>query len=128
MVRKKKTLQEHVFNPIGEIIVGGPEQEIGSKMTENFVVVLAGTPVKQAMRELVKQAADNDNISVIYVVDGDNRFVGAINLKDLIIARESTRLEDITEGNCPYVYANALIDECMEQLIPRETIDFQRRR
>ncbi|MBR5023337.1 MAG: magnesium transporter [Oscillospiraceae bacterium] len=117
MVRKKKVLQENVFNPIGEIIVGGPEQEIGSKMTENFVAVSTGTPVKQAMRELVKQAADNDNISVIYVVDADNRFVGTINLKDLIIARESTRLEDITERNCPYVYANELIDACMERLV-----------
>lgn len=117
MVRKKKVLQENVFNPIGEIIVGGPEQEIGSKKTENFVAVSTGTSVKQAMRELVRQAADNDNISVIYVVDADNRFVGAINLKDLIIARESTRLEDITERNCPYVYANELIDACMERLI-----------
>ena len=118
MVWKKENLhEENKINPIGEMIVGGPEQEIGSKMTENFVSVLAGTSVKQAMRELVKQAADHDNISTIYVVDTDNIFVGAINLKDLIIARESARLEDITERNCPYVYANELIDECMERLI-----------
>lgn len=117
MYRRKEVLQENKFNPIGEMIVGGPEQKIGSKMTENFVSVPVGTPVKQAMRELIKQAADNDNISIIYVVDADNMLVGAINLKDLIIARESTSLEDITERNCPYVYADALIDDCMERLI-----------
>lgn len=117
MGRRKKILQENKFNPIGEIIVGGPEQEIGSKMTGNFVAVSAGTPVKQAMRELIRQAADNDNISTIYVVDERNILVGTINLKDIIIARESTRLEDITERNCPYVYADELIDECMERLI-----------
>ena len=66
MVWKKENLhEENKINPIGEMIVGGPEQEIGSKMTENFVSVLAGTSVKQAMRELVKQAADHDNISTI---------------------------------------------------------------
>ncbi|MBQ7330011.1 MAG: magnesium transporter [Oscillospiraceae bacterium] len=117
MDRRKEFLQENKFNPIEEMIVGGPEQEIGSKMTENFVSVLAGTPVKQAMRELIKQAADNDNISIIYVVDEEDMLVGAISLKDLIIARESTKLEDITERNCQFVYADELIDECMERLI-----------
>ena len=114
---KKEILQENKFNPIEEMIAGGPEQEIGTKMTENFVSVLAGTPVKQAMRALIKQAADNDNISIIYVVDEENMLVGAISLKDLIIARESTKLEDITERNCQFVYADELIDECMERLI-----------
>ena len=117
MGRRKEVLQENKFNPIGEMIVGGPEQKIGSKMTENFVSVPVGTPVKQAMRELIKQAADNDNISTIYVVDEENILVGAINLKDLIIARERTGLEDITDRNCQSVYADALIDDCMETLI-----------
>lgn len=116
MRKRKEALQETMLHPIAEMIGGGPEQEIGSKMTENFVCVPAGTPVKQAMRLLVKQAADNDNISVIFVTDETGVFVGAINLKDLIIARETTALENITDSGFPYVYAQEQIDACMEQL------------
>ena len=106
-----------------EILQGNvlqPVVEIRSKMTGNFVVIPAGITVKQAMRELVRQAADNDNISTIYVVDENSVFVGAINLKDLIIARENTMLADITNTNYPYVYAAEQIDECMERLVACE--------
>lgn len=117
MRERKENFQETMFQPIAEMMGVGPEQEISSRMTANFVSIPAEIPVKQAMRLLVKQAADNDNISTIYVVDETQSLVGTIDLKDLIIARETTALADITETDCPYVYANALIDECMEQLI-----------
>lgn len=117
MRERKENFQDTMFQPIAEMMGVGPEQEIGSKMTANYVSIPAGISVKQAMRLLVKQAADNDNISTIYVVDEAQVLVGAIELKDLIIARESTNLEDITERNGPYVYADELIDECMERLV-----------
>ena len=117
MREKKEILGENMFQPIAEIIGVGPEQEIGSKMTENFVAIPAGATVKGAMRELVRQAADHDNISVIYVVKEKGTLVGAIDLKDLIIARENACLEDITTTDYPYVYATEKIDECMERLI-----------
>ena len=116
MRKRKEVLQENMLHPIAEMMGGGPEQEIGSKMTENFVAIPTGTSVKQAMRQLVKQAADNDNISTIYVVDENGVFAGAINLKDLIIARENTALADITDSDYPWVYAAEQIDECIERL------------
>lgn len=92
------------------------EDEIGSKMTVNFVSVHTGIGVRDAMRELIKQAAENDNISTIYVVDEDDTLVGAIDLKDLIIARSDTDLESITTTSYPYVYANELIEDCIEHI------------
>lgn len=116
MYGRKENLQGNMFHPIEEMMGVGPEQEIGSKMTDNFVTVLTGTSVKQTMRELIRQAADNDNISTIYVVDKKGILAGAIDLKDLIIAREDTGLADIINTDYPYVYAWEQIDECMEQL------------
>ena len=72
--------------------------------------------MRQAMRELVEQAADNDNISTIYVTDDDGIFAGAIDLKSLIIAREGTELESIIMTSYPYVYANELIEDCIERI------------
>ena len=92
------------------------EDEIGSRMTTNYICVHSGVSVREAMHELIEQAADNDNISTLYVVDEEDMFVGAIDLKDLIIAREGTRLESITMSSYPYVYANEQIEDCIERM------------
>ena len=92
------------------------KDEIGSRMTTNYISIQAEIGVRQAMKELVQQAADNDNISTIYVLDDDSTLLGAIDLKDLIIARESTSLESIIMTSYPYVYANELIEDCIERI------------
>lgn len=92
------------------------EDEIGCKMTTNFVAIRSGSSVRQAMHSLIEQAADNDNISIIYVIDEDETFLGAIDLKDLIIAREGTQLDAIVMTSYPYVYANEQIDDCLGRI------------
>ncbi len=92
------------------------EDEIGSKMSTNYISIPAGVTIKEAMGQLVRQAADNDNITTLYVVDEAGALVGAIDLKDLIIAREGTDLEDITMTSYPYVYMTEQIQDCMERI------------
>ena len=58
------------------------EDEIGSRMSMNFIEIKAGISIREAMRELINQAAENDNISTLYVTDDDHTFCGAIDLKD----------------------------------------------
>ena len=48
------------------------EDEIGSKMTTNFISIRKGMTVKEAMKEMVAQAEDNDNIYTVYVYNEDN--------------------------------------------------------
>lgn len=69
-----------------KLISSFDEDEIGSKMSTNFIAVANNSTVKVAMSELICQAAENDNISTLYVVDENKTFCGAIDLKDLIIA------------------------------------------
>ena len=92
------------------------DDRIGSKMTTNFVSILNTSTVKQAMRSLIRQAADNDNIATIYVVDENDVFYGAIELRDLVVARDNTPLEDIISTNYPYLYANEYTADCIERL------------
>lgn len=99
-----------------DLIQSYEDDEIGSKMTTNFIVIKRGLTIPEAMKELVKQAADNDNISTLYVVDKDESFCGAVDLKDLIIARKYTALDDLITTSYPYVYAKETIDECIEDL------------
>lgn len=93
------------------------EDEIGSKMSTNYIAVQDHISIKEAMSELIRQAADNDNISTIYVVDQNRTFYGAIDLKDLIIAREGTSLKNIMTCSYPYIYARASIEDCIPQLM-----------
>ncbi len=93
------------------------EDEIGSRMSTNYIEIPENVSIKGAMSELIRQAPENDNMSTLYVVDEDGTFCGAIDLKDLIIAREGTALSDITRVSYPYVYAKAPIGECLSSLI-----------
>lgn len=93
------------------------EDEIGSKMTTNFIEIKKNISVKQAMKELISQAEENDNITTIYVCDEDGRFFGALDLKDLIIAREYTKLDTLISTSYPYVRDCELISECLERII-----------
>lgn len=108
-------MDEDIKNEI-KLLGSFDEDEIGSRMTTNFISIHAGIGIKEAMHSLIEQAADNDNVSTIYVVDGDETLVGAIDLKDLIIAREGTDLDRITVTSYPYVYANEQIEDCIGRI------------
>ncbi len=99
-----------------DLIHSYDEDEIGSRMTTNFIVIKRGISVRQAMKALVEQAAENDNIGTVYVEDKDETFYGAIDLKDLIIAREYIELEDLVSTSYPYVYAKETVEQCIEDL------------
>lgn len=90
------------------------EDQIGSRMTTNYIRISRALTVPEAMQALIKQAADNDNISTIYVVDEKGIYYGAISLKDLIIARKDDKLDDLVMTSYPYVYAKESIDACIE--------------
>lgn len=92
------------------------EDEIGSRMTTNCIVIRENLTVPQAMDELVRQAEENDNIATLFTVDENNEFYGAIELKDLITARRNVSLESLIATSFPYVYANESIDDCIERL------------
>ena len=98
------------------IIASFDEDEIGSRMTTNCIVIHEGMTIKQAMNELVRQAEENDNIATLFVVDEGNEFCGAIDLKDLITARSSTALDSLIASSFTYVYASEQVADCIEKL------------
>lgn len=99
-----------------QLILSYEDDEIGSIMTTNFIQIHYTLTIRQAMKELVRQAGENDNISILYAVDDGNRFYGAMDLKDLIIARDGTKLEDLISTSFPTVRDHDKISECLEQI------------
>lgn len=92
------------------------DDEIGSLITTNYICIRQNITVRQAMHELVQQAGENDNISTIYVVDDKKCFCGAIDLKDLIIARENVDLDTLISYAYPYLYDNEKISDSLEKI------------
>lgn len=91
------------------------EDEAGSMMTTNFVAIPRSLTIRQAMRELVRQAGEHDNIGTVYATEG-GRLYGAIDLKDLITARENDALEDIISTSYPYVTDHEKLSDCAQRL------------
>ena len=98
-------------------ILSYDEEEIGSYMTTNYICIHNDLTIGKAMKELIKQAGDNDNISTIYVVDENNKYFGAIDLKDIILARENDELIGIISQSYPYVLEYDKIDDCMDKIL-----------
>lgn len=98
------------------LITSYEEDEIGSKMTTNFIEISKNLTIKEAMKSLIAQAEDNDNITTIYVTDENEKFYGALDLKDLIVARTYVDLESLITTSYPYVRDHEQISDCIERL------------
>lgn len=109
-------LPEDAGNDI-QMILSYEEDEMGSRMTTNYIAIRRGIDIRQAMRELVSQAGENDNIGTVYVLDEADKYYGAIDLKDLIVARENDALESIINTTYPFVTDHEKIEDCIDELV-----------
>ena len=92
------------------------EDEFGSYMSTNFIAIPHTASVKSAMRALVEQAAENDNIHTLFVTDRDGVFYGAIDLTDLIVARSEAVFEELISMNFPFVLDTDSVSDNIERV------------
>ena len=114
-----ENIVDHMEKETGEeirMIQSYDEDEIGSRMTTNYVVIRNNIDIKSAMRELVRQAGENDNIMTIYVTDENDAFYGAIDLKDLIVARDTADLASLIITSYPFLTDHEIVSECIERI------------
>lgn len=71
------------------------EDTAGGIMTTEYISLTINTPVHEALMRVKDQAPDAETIYVIFVVDEDEKLVGVISLRDLIIAENDAYIEDI---------------------------------
>lgn len=72
------------------------KEMIASIMTTEFVTVNFKKTIKQATAHLISKANENNYIDELFVVDDNQNLVGSVSLKDLISARSTDSLLDIT--------------------------------
>ncbi len=103
-----------------KLLLSYEDDEIGSRMSTEFIQISKDLNVKGAMKELIRQAADVDDIDILFVTDEKNHFYGAIDLRDLIMAREHTPLEDLIATGYPYVHDHENLSDCLNTLVDYE--------
>lgn len=111
-----KDLMEGEIKEDLKLIDSFEEDEIGSIMTTNYISVTTDLTIKEAMKEVVKQAGDNDNITTIVAVEKNDKFVGTIDIVDIIRGKQTDSVETIVRHNTPYIYAHELISDSLEKL------------
>ncbi len=72
-----------------------PEQSAGGIMTTELVAFAADRTVQDAFEELRRVSREAEIIYYVYVVDSQERLVGVLSLRDLILAEPLTKLEEI---------------------------------
>lgn len=108
-------MDEEIVEDIN-LITQYEEDEIGSIMTTNYILINKNYTIKEAMKSMVSQAADNDNVSIIFVSNNDETYYGSIDLRDLIITRYDKNLDDIIKTSYPVLHATDLISDCINDL------------
>lgn len=92
------------------------DETIGSYMSDNYITINKDATIKEAMSKLIKEAGEHDNINTIYVVDEESHLLGAVRLKDLILARKDDSLDKIIISSFPSVLESEIVSEIIQTL------------
>jgi len=74
------------------------EDTAGGLMTTEYLAFPPDLSVEDAIRELRLEAPDVETVYYLYILDDDERLMGVISLKDLILARPETLIQDIMKS------------------------------
>lgn len=83
-----------------------PEDTAGGLMTFEYVALRQDLTAEEAIESLRRQAPDAETAYYVYVVDPDNRLVGVLSLRDLIIAPPSTPISAVMKRDVITVAAD----------------------
>jgi Mg/Co/Ni transporter MgtE len=101
---KAKEILEQVKKEEAEDIqelLGHEHDTAGGLMTNEFIFYSADNTVGQAMDRFKKDALEIEAVYYIYVVDNeeDEKLVGVVSLKDLLLSDPGVKLSDMMETN-----------------------------
>jgi CBS domain-containing protein len=76
-------------------LLGYPEDSAGGIMTTEFIAVPATLTAAQTIDRLRELEPDAETIYYVYVVDQQERLVGVLSLRDLIVARPDAPISEV---------------------------------
>ncbi len=80
------------------------DETAGGLMTKDYIAIEESMTCEQTIQRLRKLAPKAETIYYVYVVDGDNRLVGVLSLRDLIVSDPVTSVSQIMVKNIRSVH------------------------
>jgi magnesium transporter len=95
-IRKRllECLSNKTRHMIQELLIF-PVDSAGSIMTTNFIAFHTDIRVKDAIQRIRSLAFQKQTSSYVYVIDNQNRLVGVLNMRDLLLASPEEKLESV---------------------------------
>ncbi len=87
------------------------EDTAGGLMAKELVKVYETWTVAGCMRRIRGQAQEVTRVHSIYVVNKEEKLIGRLSLKDLIVAKSEQKISDLVKVNVDYVNVNENVEE-----------------
>lgn len=87
------------------------EDTAGGLMAKELIKVNLNWSLPRCVREMRKQAEDVDTVYTVYVVDDDEKLVGTVSLKKMLISPERSLIRDIYDEDVHAVEAHTPAEE-----------------
>jgi magnesium transporter len=115
-------IQDEVLSQIEDIeqasdiaeLINYDEGTAGSLMAKELVSVYSFETVTACIDEIRKQTDNVDVMYAIYVVDNNEKLIGMLSLKKLIVSHPLARVEEIYDEDVQYVKTNTSTEEVAE--------------
>lgn len=107
--RKKKVIEQiDDKNLVADIqeLLEYDENTAGGLMAKEMVKVYETWTVAGCLRKIRAQAKNVKRVHSIYVVNKEGKLIGRLSLKDLLIAKNETKISDIYIPKVDYVHVN----------------------
>lgn len=78
-----------------KVLMNYGDETAGGIMTTEFVSIKANQTIRSAMTLLRAKAENAESIYYLYIVDDDNRLVGVLSLRDLILSEGHVLVSDV---------------------------------
>ncbi|PSR16725.1 magnesium transporter [filamentous cyanobacterium CCP3] len=89
------------------LLLGYPPDSAGRIMTSEFVALRETFTVEQALDRIRHLAATSETIYTLYVLDSSRHLIGALSLRDLVVAQPDRPLQDLMRQEIVYVHTEA---------------------
>lgn len=89
------------------------EESAGGIMTTGYIAINKDMTAKEAIDYMRENAIDAETIYYMYVVDNFDKLVGVLSLRELIVSRDDSIIEDLMSENIISVY----VDEDREEAV-----------
>jgi magnesium transporter len=99
------------------LLMNYDEDLAASIMSTDFVTIPKSITIKEATHHIITTSKEQDYIDSIFVVDDDKRLIGIIDLRTLIMARNTSTIEEIMLEDFQFVFEDQSIEKAIQTVM-----------